>query len=155
MIFAPRAAEVHVWYLAFHEHADARWLRWLPGRFKHVSLIGRVPEMKSWVWLEYHVRGTRVALYPDTQAGRDAIGEGLGEHALLEMFPKVSAKARFWPVMSCVALAQHTLGLPFSALLPDGLWRQCLAYGARIVFDHGIHEAEGAARSAVGSAESG
>lgn len=142
MIFAPRAAQVHVWYLAFHEHAETWWLRWLPGRFKHVSLIGRVPEMKAWVWLEYHVAGTRVAVYPDTQEGRDAIGEALGGHALLEMYARTRKRARFWPLMSCVAFAQHTLGLPFSALLPDGLWRQCLASGARIVFDHGIHEAE-------------
>ncbi len=156
MIFLPRAGEVTVWYVAFHEYCATAWLRAIVrGRFKHVSLVGRVPDMKAWVWLEWHLFGVRVAVYPDTVDGRQAVADALGDHALLEMGVRVGTRARFWPVMTCVSFAQHALGLRFGALFPGGLWRQCLANGARIVFDHGIHEAESSARSGARSAEGG
>lgn len=158
MIFAPEAGEVASWYVAFHAHCRNRWVRRLvPGRFKHVSLIGSVPAMRAWVWLEVHFGGTRVAIYPDTEAGRQAIADRLGDHALLVMPPVREDGGGFGGRvgLTCVSMAAHTLGLPGGALLPDGLWRKCLAHGARIVFDHGISDTESQARSRVGSAESG
>lgn len=147
MIFAPEAGEVASWYVAFHAHCRNGWVRRLvPGRFKHVSLIGTVPAMKAWVWLEVHFGGTRVAVYPDTESGRQAIADRLGDHALLAMPAREGGAGMVCRAgLTCVSMVAHTLGLGRGALFPDGLWRKCLAHGARIVFDHGISVTEGKA----------
>ncbi|MGL4297118.1 MAG: hypothetical protein ACRCTG_15505 [Aestuariivirga sp.] len=164
----PPIEQPEFWFAAFHEAAETPWVRWVPGRFKHVSAVGYFREAKSWVVLDPSILGTRLLIFADTDAGLNALGAWL-DNALVLRMPALSQdldamKARgvaklglgrlgFW----CVPAVRHLLGIPSRALLPDGLLRDCLANGGTVALqpgnhDHDVH-AEGKAGSGAGKPE--
>jgi hypothetical protein len=121
----------------FHRNST-RWVEAVcPGRFKHVSMAGFVPETKSWVVLSWELARLRTGIVMDA----DFVAwlpewAGPSGGCLLVRSPDFdigSWRPRLGLV--CVSMACHVLGLRGGALLPDGLWRLLLANGAQIVAD--------------------
>ncbi len=150
------------WLVAFHEAAGTPWVNWVPGRFKHVSMVAYFRDARSWVVYDPALVGTRVVLYADTDAGLNELGLWLDDALVVRMpartqdvalmrtqggAPLGLGRVGFW----CVPAVRHALGLRSRALLPDGLLRDCLANGGTIAMQpgedcHDVH-AEGQAGS--------
>lgn len=142
MIFAPHAATVDQWFLAFFPDARHWALRFIPGRFKHVAMFARVPPMKAWVWVEYTLFGFHVHLFPDTEAGRDQVFTLADGAGLICVKVQDMPAPRLRMGVTCVSLAKQALGLRSGAVSPTGLWRMLVSHPeARIIHD-GIHEAQ-------------
>ena len=73
MIFAPHAATVDQWFLAFFPTPGIGHCGSSRPVQTHVAMFARVPPMKAWVWVEYTLFGFHVHLFPDTEAGRDRV----------------------------------------------------------------------------------
>lgn len=155
------------WLVAFHEEADAPWVNWVPGRFKHVSLVGYFRDARSWVLMDPSLHGMRIVVYADTDAGLNELGLWVHNARVVRM-PALSqdmrdlagrpgrlglGRAGYW----CVPVVRHALGLRSRALLPDRLLRDCLENGGTIAMQPGdeIHDvnAEGQAGSGSGKPE--
>lgn len=136
MLFEPPLA-ANAWMVIFHRRST-RWVEAIcPGRFKHVSLAGFVPEAKGWVVLSWELARVRVGIVKDGDF-ETWLPEwaGLGGGCLLAKAPDFDT-GPYRPRLGlvCVSMACHVLGLRGGALLPDGLWRLLLANGAKIVAD--------------------
>lgn len=155
--------EPKFWLVAFHEAAGTPWVNWVPGRFKHVSLVAYFHGAKSWVVYDPALVGTRVVLYADTNAGLNELGTWLDDALVVRMparcqdvaimYEKGGSPLGFWGRLGfwCVPAVRHALGLRSRALLPDRLLRDCLNSGGTIAMqpgseNHDVH-AEAEARS--------
>lgn len=130
----PPAAKT--WIVIFHRDA-ARWIETIcPGRFKHVSMAGFIPETKSWVVLSWGVAVMRVGIVRDENFEHwlpEWAGSGGG--CLLARSPD-NDSGSWWPRFGlCVPMVCHVLGIRSGALLPDTLWRLLLANGAEVIVD--------------------
>lgn len=142
MIFSPQAASVDHWFVAFFPDARHWLVRLIPGRFKHVALFARVPDMRAWVWIEYTLWGFDVHVFPDTEAGRTIVFSMADGAGLICVKARKMERPRVRMGLTCVGLAAQALGLGRGAVSPDGLWRKLLTDpNARVVND-GIFEAE-------------
>lgn len=159
----PPLETAEFWLVCFHEGAAAWWAKYIPGRFKHVSVIGFYREAKSWVLVDPALHGMRIGVYADTNGGLNALGEWIDD-ALVVRMPSLARDARvrvgagragYW----CVPVARHLVGVRSGALLPDTLLRDCLKAGGTIAAEPGDNrndeDAETAGGSGTGSAEGG
>ena len=120
------------WFVVFKTKSKLRWVNWLPGRFKRCLCFAFVREMQCWVFVEYAVMsGSMVALLPDANADR-WLGEVCRDAVVVKVRAGMVQKGLcrgLWPV----PLTGHVIGLKSRALLPDRLFRDCLAQGGEIV----------------------
>lgn len=120
-------------------HRRSRW--WVeaacPGRWKHVSAVGFVPEANVWVALSWELARLRVAVVPDADFlgwFGHWCGEGAGVlRVAAPPFDTAAWRPRFG--ISCTSMVSHLLGLRRGALLPMTLWRHLVANGAEIATD--------------------
>ena len=141
MIIYREPQEVTDWMIVFHTDCQTRLFRAIPGRFKHVSLLGWAQLAKVWIMLDVSLSQSKMIVLPESQAARDRIAIWTKGCAILRMEARVrtSKKPRFggW----CVPSARHMLGLSGGAVLtPDHLWKECLRNGAKVIFDDGQFE---------------
>jgi hypothetical protein len=129
--------EVTQWFVAFYPSCANRWLdRLVPGRFKHVNAFGWSENARTWVLYEVGLWGTRVFVFPAGRAGERELSAWTETASILrldraEKQPGMWLRLGFW----CVPATRHLLGLRGGALLPDGLWRDCLRAGAKVIHD--------------------
>ena len=118
------------WQVCFVRRAEMWWVdRFVPGRFKHVSVAGWISDTQTWVFFDINLWRTSVKVLP--------LEAGDVRYALAQRHAKVlKVKARrdgrmllrfgFW----CVPGVKHLLGVRSGALLPAGLWRDLVRSGA-------------------------
>lgn len=119
------------WFVVFKYKSALRWCNWIPGRFHHCFAMAYIEELKSWVFVEFApLAGAAIAFCPDTE-----VNEWLGEASRDAVVVKMPARmTRGWYCgLWCVPLTAHVIGLKSCALLPDGLFRDCLRQGGEIV----------------------
>lgn len=125
------------WLVIFHRRS--RW--WVealcPGPWKHVSLVGFVPEAKAWIVLSWELGRMRTGILPDADF-EGWIGGWAGEGAgVLRVagpdFDLGPWRPRFG--FFCTSMVCHVLGLRRGALWPDALWRILVRDGAEIASD--------------------
>ena len=151
MIVALSAGEVTDWFVAFYPSCSNRWLdRLIPGRFKHVNAFGWSPAARTWVLYECGWNGTRIFVFPGGKDGEAVLQSFIGDAAVLKIARAAGhhmlMRVGFW----CVPAVRHLLSVSGGALLPDGLWRDCLRAGAKIVC-HANAETRPVSRSAAGA----
>lgn len=136
MITFREAQEVTDWMVVFHK-SSASWVgRVVPGRFKHVSMLGWAPLAKVWIMFDVALTQSKMIVLPEGKAALDRIAIWTADCSILKMTSvvRVSKAPRFgnW----CVPSARHLLGLSGGAVLtPDHLWKECLRHNAKVVFD--------------------
>lgn len=118
------------WLVCFTTKSDRWWIRWLPGRFKHVRAFGYCHETDCYIFYDpalrtvmFTARGTNAHLL---------MMEWAKDATVLIMAPLPLERVRLGP-FSCVTAIASLLGLPGGALLPTSLYRQCLANGAEML----------------------
>lgn len=122
------------WLIVFHRRSTW-WVEAIcPGRFKHVSAAGFVPEANAWVALSWELGRIRVAVIPDDRflgwfGGWCGEGAGVLRVAAPD-FDLGSWRPRLG--LSCTSMVCHLLGLRRCALWPMSLWRLLVANGAEI-----------------------
>ena len=143
MIVRRDAEEVRDWFVAFHSWTPTWWVRLIPGRFKHVCVFGYSVQARTWIFLDTSIAAMRVVLLPDGAAAQDMLAHWSANACVLKMRSRDGLKARLRFGLWCVPAVKLLLGLRGGALLPDGLWRDCLKAGATVVFADGISETQG------------
>lgn len=140
------------WMIIFHRRS-ARWVEMvLPGRFKHVSAAGFIPQTQAWIILSWELGRLRVGMMPDAEFDAFLSGWCLEGDGLLRMkapdFDQGPVRPRF--VGTCTGMISHILGLKRGALRPDRLWHVLLENGAEIYQDGRHIPTEGTADAAIG-----
>ena len=123
------------WFVTFHERSERQWVnRFCPGKFKHVGAFGYVAEARVWVFVDFLTARLMVRVASDRSADI-LIAEETAGGTVVKMpeIDKESKKYRLKPGLWCVPATAHLLGLGGSALLPDQLFRQCMANGGQMV----------------------
>lgn len=119
------------WFVVFKQKSKLRWCNWVPGRFKHCFCIAFIVEMQCWIFVEFAaLSGTAVAFLKNDEAD-DLLAEVCADAVVVKM-PAAMTKGWGWGLW-CVPLTAHVIGLRSCALLPDGLFRDCMASGGEIV----------------------
>lgn len=138
MIVFTRPEEIETWFVTFHRDCISPfWNRWTPGRFKHVRAFAYSADALCWVFYDVAMSGTRVILAPAGAEADRLIGEYIAGGSVLKMRrlpprkPRWRDRVGFW----CVPAMRHLLNLPGGALLPEGLWRDCIHSGAEVVIN--------------------
>jgi hypothetical protein len=119
------------WFVVFKRKSKFRWLNWMPGRFKHCFAMAYVEERKCWLFVEFAaLSGSAVTLCPDEDADW-FLGDASADAVIVKMPARMvkGVGLGLW----CVPLTAHVIGLKSCALLPDGLFRDCMANGGEIV----------------------
>jgi hypothetical protein len=120
------------WLICFARCSGLWWVDLIPGTYKHVRAFAYTAETDCYVFYDPCLRTTMVTA---RGAGARHLMEAWARNAaILTMTPLSAQRLRLSP-FSCVTAIASLLGLPGGALRPDGLYRQCLRHGARIV-DH-------------------
>lgn len=139
------------WHLCFVGSADNWWVnRLIPGRFKHVRAFGFAPADCIWIFYDVTLAGTVLQVARDkTELADRLIAAWTSDATVLVIEPRRAsfAPAGWW----CVPAMKHLVGVASGALLPDGLWRDCLRQGGRVLDEaESTDDADGsAARSAA------
>lgn len=133
------------WLVCFHRGARTGWVRWIPGRFKHVSVIGYCSASRTWVGIDPAIDRMRIWVWRDKAKMDREMGEWMAD-ARVVLMPAAGGDVSFRPGMWCVPVVAHLLGIRSGALRPDGLLRDCLRHGGRIVGeeapDHVVQDPE-------------
>lgn len=139
---APAAYLPRRWLVCFHRGVRTSWVRWIPGRYKHVSAIGFMPEAGMWVFFDPALSGTRIWAARDDAAGRLVMAQWMEDALVVGIDAPTSAS---WSVPIggwCVPAVARLVGVKDCALRPDGLLRLMLRKGGVIVVeesaDHGV-----------------
>lgn len=155
--WVPTSCEPSCWIVIFHpssDHGLVDFLAW--GRFKHVSAMAYVPEVRAWVTYDVGLFGTRITVVP--RAESHLLGKWVKDCAMV-VFPKRPDAYRAPPVLGwCVPSIRRLIGLKSGALRPDTLYRHCLREGGTVLDVACVFQgAAGAAtaRSDAGSATGG
>lgn len=120
------------WYVCFRETSDYRWLNWLPGRFHHVSAFGYVPVVEVWIFVDYTGARLFVEAVPDGPMALKRMDQAMKGCTVLDV-PRGNGTRFAWrPLTSCVSTIAAIIGIRCCALLPDGLYRNCLAFGGTV-----------------------
>lgn len=122
------------WLIVFHPHSTWWVERLCPGRWKHVSAVGFVPEANAWVALSWELGRMRVCVVPDVNF-LDWFGGWCGEGVgVLRVEAPTFDRGGWRPRLGlfCASMVAHVLGLRRGALWPDGLWRSLVANGAEV-----------------------
>ncbi|MBW8285092.1 MAG: hypothetical protein K0M55_15990 [Rhizobium sp.] len=130
------------WFVVFHENRGRWWVDWLAcGRFKHVSVFGKVERSGAWVFYDFHLDRAHIMVVGDWEADI-AIGH-YADMGTVVRFPRLLSNVgafAFRPGWWCVPAVAHIIGLRTCALRPDALFRQCLANGGEIVGREGQND---------------
>lgn len=118
------------WYLAFSTVPFRWWMKFMPGRFKHVMAFAPLPELGLWVFIDAGHDMTEVAVVPDGEA--EIFLAGVARMAVVRIACGRRARLPRWGYW-CTAMAGHLVGLGPCALRPDSLYRQCLANGGVLI----------------------
>lgn len=127
------------WFVVFHEQSSKWWVNLLAwGRFKHVSVFGKVERSGSWVFYDLHSDRAHVMVIGDWEADialayYSECGPVIRFSRLLSDVAGFSFRPGFW----CVPAVAHIIGLRTCALRPDALYRQCLAKGGELIGSKG------------------
>lgn len=126
------------WFVVFKKKSMMRWANWAPGKFKHCFAMTFIAEQQIWVFVEFAaLSGTAVSICANGEA--DGWLAEASRDAVVVKMPAGLAKG--WPLgLWCVPLTAHVIGLKSSALLPDGLFRDCMANGGEIVIAGDAHD---------------
>lgn len=155
----PAIEQPAFWLIAFHESAHAWWVRHIPGRHKHVSVIGFFPEAKAWVMIDPALWGTRLLIYADTDAGLNELARWVDDATVVRMpaggqdLDALRARRARGLGLGrlgswCVPAVRHLTGVRSRALLPDTLLRDCLREGGVIAARPGDDHDENAESAA-------
>lgn len=130
------------WFVVFHEASDRWWVNLLAwGRFKHVSVFGKVERTGAWIFHDLHADRTHMMVVGDWEADiaiayYDQCGPIVRFPRLLSDASGFVARPGFW----CVPAVAHIIGLRTCALRPDALYRQVLAKGGELIGSEGQHD---------------
>lgn len=146
------AVEPDTWFVVFHPTAAAAWMNRLPiGRFKHVSAFAYVHGIKAWLICDVQLHAFRLIALRDNQDALDALATITAGCTVLHLKRKDGAKPFFRIGFWCVPALKHLLGLRSSALRPDGLYRDCLRAGAKIIHEPPVLHTAGGSEPASGN----
>lgn len=125
------------WFVVFHRESVRPWVRYLAfGRYKHVSVFGRVPWSGDWLFFDFMTSRSRILTVPDEKSDAFlAHYSKLGKVVRMPSPDPDDHRVKLKPGMWCVTSVSHLLGLRTCALRPDALLRHCLANGGSIVVD--------------------
>lgn len=131
-----RPATPRYWQVCFIGDQRKFWWDWLlPSGFRHVFLLGYVPEFKVWLCYDVLFFKTEIVVHSGATAG-----------FLLELAHREGA-CLTWPApidpprplfrfgMWCVPAVKHILGLRCVAMTPNGLHQYLLRHGAKPLFE--------------------
>jgi hypothetical protein len=127
-IVEQQIAEPTVWNVVFRRDTTSRWIGMLPGRYKHVSAYAYVPGPNVWLFYDVQFQHSALILATDGEAAHRMIWTWLQNADVIKMRRQGGcrgARLGFY----CVPAIKHLLGLRSGALLPDGLFKDCLAAG--------------------------
>jgi hypothetical protein len=119
------------WTLCFDPSPATPLLKYLiPGRFKHVRAFGYVPLDGVWVFVDWTLKGMVIRAAPDqSQTADNLIRAWIDGCDLVQV--DNGSRMRALPGFYCVGAMKRLTGVPSGALLPDGLWRDCLKFGGK------------------------
>lgn len=135
MIIFREPQEVTTWFLVFHPDSLLWWMRFVPGRWKHVSAFAFADRAKVWVFYDVSLAGTKVMVLPEGKAALERLAEWTAHCHILKFTCRETSRARPHIVFSCAGAMKHLLGLSGGAVRADTLWRDLLRQGAEIVHD--------------------
>lgn len=143
MLITRAPEQIASWQVCFWTYANHWLARRIPGRFKHVSALGRSFGGHSWVYLDCSVDRFEVHVIPsNNDEGRQYLGRLTMDADLVLRVPgdgRMARPPRFG--LFCVPFVRRVVGVPGSALLPDGFRQDCMRAGAEIVIDNAIRRA--------------
>lgn len=131
------------WLLIFHREASSFWTGIVaPGKYKHVSAMGYVAALQTWVYYDVQFGGVRIALARQGEGFRQLHAAVIGNTPCDTMWMPRGKERRTWTprLFLCTTAIAHLVGLRSGTLLPSTLWKHCLANGGEI-FDGGTQEA--------------
>jgi hypothetical protein len=118
-----------LWVLAFHRSSSMWWARYI-GKYKHVCAYAYLPSDKLWLFYEVSTRPTSIIVRRDGEH-LELVAKFIRDADLVAMRRHADAPMRFRRRIgfTCVSAMRDLIGLDSGALLPTGLWRDCLAAG--------------------------
>lgn len=140
------------WFVAFKRQSKYWWAGGPFGTYKHVMCFGFVPAVNGWLVYDLGVNGLALAVVPDERSNK-LIGDATDGALVLRWVPPLASTSRLKVLFTCAASVAHVIGLPSSALRPDGLLRDCLRAGAEIVIDDELGKQPTSSGPATGSRE--
>lgn len=123
------------WLLVFNHKAETWWSRLAAcGRLKHVRAFGYVAGSDAYVFFDPQFEGMSIQIARGDGARRLMV-EWCQEADVLRWDRRATPGHRFrcWMPLLCTTAIAHLIGLPFTALRPDALYRKCLQNGATVV----------------------
>jgi hypothetical protein len=131
--------EITEWLVVFYPDSPVWYGRIVPGRFKHVALIGMSGRTKTWVFQEVVFSHARLVLLPDTQPSIELLDDWtFGANVLKFARPDKGHPVVMRGPLTCVSFARHMLGCQcVGVFTPDALYGALLKQGATVVQDHG------------------
>ncbi len=138
MVFDPGAGEPVEWFVCFSRQSATWWLKWMPGRFKHVRAFGQVASINTWIFLDPSLDRT-VLKVARGDAAAALIDAWSVESDVIRM--PIAYQGVRWPVFGwCVPQIRHVVGIRGSALRPDALFADCLRQKGAAVITHGKYQ---------------
>lgn len=120
------------WCVVFNVEAASTWMRFIPGRFKHVRAYAFIPKTKTWLFYDVHFSGTKLMAIPDGPDSRAAIWSFIGPPgcSYVVAVPRLPPRRRRFPWSNwCTPALRHLLNLPGRAVLPDHFYQDCIDNG--------------------------
>lgn len=135
------------WTVVFHRRAENWFFAAIAlGRFKHVSALAWVPELRQWWVYDVGFRRTRLRVLEDGVTAQATIAAIIDGNATVTV--DVSDQHLPWMRlgMFCTTAVAHLVGVRCAALRPDALYRKLIASGG-ILRDNGTATATNRDRS--------
>lgn len=133
LVEVPPLAMPKVWQVCFLKtEREYWWDRFLPDGFRHVFLLGYVPEYRQWVYFDPQYASTVVGIVTPARAGA-LLEIALHEGAVVNVPASVARPPACWARLGfyCVPAVKHALGLRCVAVTPKGLHDYLLKIGAK------------------------
>lgn len=138
-MITPRTPDrISSWWVIFHPKSETPWVnRVVPGRFKHVTVVGYSPVADMIVFFDTAFGRAAIAVLPRSESALAELDRWAGGCSILKMatvdrpLVKRPPLAPLW----CVPMVRALVGVPGGALRPDKFWRDCLRHGAEILQD--------------------
>lgn len=125
------------WLLVFSRHMQFWHNRIVPGYHKHVSAIGWLPRVQSWVFYNVGAYESTIFVVPDGEQAKAIIAKWC-EGCTVVQVPQGSKSLPLWRRglgLWCVPAVAHMVGSRSGAVLPDTFLRHCLRDGGEKVQD--------------------
>lgn len=121
------------WFVCFHPNCASRWVRLIPGRYKHVSCFGQVPSTRAWVFCDPAIDWMRLSVVADEDAD-DVFKVWTANDAKIVRINLQRKTGRHWRIgFWCVPAVAHILGVRSRAVRPDGFLRELLRQGGELL----------------------